>query len=75
MNGLAGMYLRGEEDFEVLAVGQYGMLGDLVEKAVQSSPPGLNEVVVEAFHHAFHHKLLRQGLRTQRDIHSGLAYA
>lgn len=44
------------------------MLRDLVEKAVQSFSPGLNEVVVEALHHALHHKLLWQRLRTQQII-------
>lgn len=44
------------------------MLRDPAEEAVQSFPPGLNEVVVEALHHAFHHKLLRQRLRTQREL-------
>lgn len=48
----------------MLAVGQCGMLGDLVEEAVQGLPPGLDEVVVEALHHALHHKLLRQRLNT-----------
>ncbi len=65
-------HLCSEEDFEVLVVGQYGMLRDLVEEAVQRFPPGLNKVIVEAFHHAFHYKLLRQWLRTQPDTNSGL---
>lgn len=41
------------------------MLGYLVEEAVQGSPPRLNEVVVEALHHAFHNKLLWEGLETE----------
>lgn len=44
------------------------MVGDLVEEAVQSFSSGLDEVVVEALHHAFHHKLLWQWLKnTQVD--------
>lgn len=58
-------HLCSEEDLEVLAVGQDGMLGYLVEEAVQGSPPRLNEVVVEALHHAFHNKLLWEGLETE----------
>lgn len=42
----------------MLVAGQYGMLRDLVEEAVQGFPPGLDEVIVEALHHALHHKLL-----------------
>lgn len=48
------------------------MLRDLVEEAVQSFPSGLDEVIVEALHHAFHHKLLRQRLKTKRETMSGL---
>lgn len=40
------------------------MVGDLVEEAVQSFSSGLDEVIVEALHHAFHHKLLWQWLKT-----------
>lgn len=58
-------HLCSEEDLEVLAVGQDGMLGYLVEEAVQGSPPRLYEVVVEALHHAFHNKLLWEGLETE----------
>lgn len=47
----------------MLAVGQDGMLRDLVEEAVQSFPSVLDEIVVESIHHAFHHKLLGQRLR------------
>lgn len=42
------------------------MVRDLVEEAVQSFSSGLNEVIVEALHHAFHHKLLWQWLKTHR---------
>lgn len=62
-----------EEDFKVLAAGECGMLGDLVQEAVQGLPSGLDEVVVETLHHAFHHKLLRQWLNTHsRQQHVGV---
>lgn len=67
--------LRREEDLQVVAVRQDGVQGDLAEEALQGSPPGLDEVVVEALHHALHHKLLRQRLRTQRDKEAGLVAA
>lgn len=59
-------HLCSEEDFEMLTVGQYGMLRDLAEEAVQSFLPSFNEVIIETLHHAFHHKLLWQRLRTQQ---------
>jgi len=34
----------------------------LAEEALQRSPPRLDKVLIEALHHALHHKLLRQGL-------------
>lgn len=42
------------------------MLRDPVEKVVQSFPPDLDEVIVEAFHHAFHYKLFRERLKTKQ---------
>lgn len=33
---------------------------------MQSFLPGFNEVIIETLHHAFHHKLLWQRLRTQQ---------
>lgn len=52
----------------MLAVGQDGMLRDFVEEAVQSFPSGLDEITVEAIHHAFHHKFLGQRLRKHPNI-------
>lgn len=49
----------------MLAVGQDGMLRDLVEEAMKGLPPRLDEVVIEALHHAFHNKLLRERLDKQ----------
>lgn len=52
----------------MLTVGQDGMLRHLAEKALQGSPPGLDEVNVEALHHALHDKLLWQRLRTKQEV-------
>lgn len=63
----------GEEDFEVLAAGEDGVLRDPVEEAMEGFPPRLDEVFVEAFHHALHDKLLWQGLSTGTAfIHSSM---
>lgn len=59
-------HLFSEEDFEVVAAGQDGVLGDPVKEAVQRFPPGLYEVVIEALHHALHHKLLWERLQTHQ---------
>lgn len=56
-------YLCSEEDLEVLAIGQDRVLRELVEEAVQSLPPCLDEFLIEALYHALHHKFLRQRLR------------
>lgn len=59
--------LCSEEDFEVGAEGQDWVLRDLVEKAVQGSLPRLDKLVIKALHHAFYHKLFRQGLKKHTD--------
>lgn len=39
------------------------MVSDPVQKLVQRLPAGLNEVIIETFHHAFDDKLFWQWLR------------
>lgn len=59
-------HLRAEEDPQVLAVAQDGVLGDPAEEALQGSSPALDEVGAEALHQALHHQLLWQRLRTEQ---------